>query len=289
MPGESNIEQSVSRHYAHGALEQTIVDALTASGKDLARLTPEDLGPVDEFHVGGRPATIEFAKALAFAPDQQLLDIGSGLGGPSRYFAQEWRCKVKGIDLTDDYVRAAGSLADRVGLGGKVSYVCGSALNLPFGDRSIDGAYMMHVGMNISDKAKLFAEVHRVLKPGAKFGIYDVMRENEDAALSFPVPWASGPETSFVEPPARYLELLEGAGFSVLSHASRHDRAMQFFQQMRDRAAATGGVPPPLGLHILMGPTAPQKIANMIDNISRGLIAPVEIIGERGAGNSDRH
>jgi hypothetical protein len=64
---------------------------------------------------------------------------------------------------------------------------------------------------------------------------------------------------------------------------------MQFFQQMRDRAAATGGVPPPLGLHILMGPTAPQKIANMIDNISRGLIAPVEIIGERGAGNSDRH
>jgi SAM-dependent methyltransferase len=214
MPGESNIEQSVSRHYAHGALEQTIVDALTASGKDLARLTPEDLGPVDEFHVGGRPATIEFAKALAFAPDQQLLDIGSGLGGPSRYFAQEWGCKVKGIDLTDDYVRAAGSLADRVGLGGKVSYVCGSALNLPFGDRSIDGAYMMHVGMNISDKAKLFAEVYRVLKPGAKFGIYDVMRENEDAALSFPVPWASGPETSFVEPPARYLELLEGAGFS---------------------------------------------------------------------------
>ena len=289
MAVEMGLEQSVSQHYAHGALEQTIFDALAASGKDLARLTPEDLGPVDEFHVGGRPATIEFAKALAFAPNQNLLDIGSGLGGPSRYFAQEWGCKVTGIDLTDEYVRAAGSLADRVGLGGKVSYVCSSALDLPFGDQSIDGAYMMHVGMNIQDKAKLFVEVHRVLKPRAKFGIYDVMRENEDAALSFPVPWASGPETSFVEPPARYLELLEGAGFSVLSHRSRRDRAMQFFQQMRDRAAAAGGVPPPLGLHILMGPTAPQKIANMIDNISRGLIAPVEIIGERRAGISDRH
>jgi ubiquinone/menaquinone biosynthesis C-methylase UbiE len=283
MARELGLEQSVSQHYARGALEQTIVDALAASGKDLARLTPEDLGPVDEFHVGGRPATIEFAKALAYAPGLKLLDIGSGLGGPSRYFAREWGCKVNGIDLTDDYVQAAGSLAERVGLGGKVSYVCGSALDLPFGDQSFDGAYMMHVGMNISDKAKLFAEVHRVLKPGAKFGIYDVMRENEDAALSFPVPWASGPETSFVEPPARYLELLEGAGFSILSHTSRHDRAMQFFQQMRDRAAAAGGVPPPLGLHILMGPTAPQKVANMIDNISRGLIAPVEIIGERRA------
>ena len=276
------LEQSVSQHYAHGTLGKAVFDALAASGKDLAHLTTEDLGPVDEFHIGGRPATIKFAQALSFAPNQRLLDIGSGLGGASRYFAQAWGCEVTGVDLTEDYVGVAKSLAERVGLDDKVSYLCGSALDLPFDRQSFDGAYMMHVGMNIADKAKLFAEMHRVLKPGARFGIYDVMRENSEEALSFPVPWASGPETSFVEPPARYLELLEGTGFSVLSHRSRRERALQFFQQMREKAAAAGGVPP-LGIHILMGSTAPQKIANMIDNISRRLIAPVEIIGERRA------
>lgn len=285
---EMKLEQSVSQLYAHDTLEKAVFDALAASGKDLAHLTAEDLGPVDEFHIGGRPATIEFAQALAFAPNQRLLDIGSGLGGASRYFAQAWGCEVTGIDLTDDYVRVAKSLAERVNFDGKVSYMRASALDLPFDRQSFDGAYMMHVGMNNADKAKLFEEVHRVLKPGARFGIYDVMRENTEEALSFPVPWASGPQTSFVEPPARYLELLEGTGFSVLSHRSRRERALRFFQQMQEKAAAAGGTPP-LGLHILMGSTAPQKIANMIDNINRGLIAPVEIVAQRHAEHSDRH
>ena len=46
---------------------------------------------------------------------------------------------------------------------------------------------------------------------------------------------------------------------------------------MRARAASSGG-PPPLGLHILMGASAPQKAANMMGNLERGLIAPTEII-----------
>ena len=269
------LEQSVAQHYTHGSLEGAIFGALAASGKDLDHLAPADLAPVDEFHIGGRQATTEFAAELAIEPGLHLLDIGSGLGGASRYFAHECRCRVTAIDLTEEYVRAAEALAKRVGLENQVSYQHGSALALPFAPRSFDGAYMLHVGMNIQDKARLFAEVQRVLKPGGIFGIYDVMRESGEGSLSFPVPWASSPDTSFVESAVTYRCLLESAGFEVQKERSRREFAVEFFRQMRAHAAHG---PAPLGLHILMGTSAPQKVANMIDNLERGLIAPMEII-----------
>lgn len=269
-------EQSVAQHYTHGSLEQAILDALAASGKDLA---PADLAPVDELHIGGRQATIDFAAQLGVKPDLDLLDIGCGLGGASRYFAHERGCRVTGIDLTEEFVSTAEILAKHVRLEDRVSYRHGSALDLPFAPGRFDVAYMLHVGMNIEDKARLFAGVRRALKPGGIFGIYDVMRENGEGDLSFPVPWASSPEMSFVESAGTYRRLLEGAGFAVQKERSRRAFAIEFFRQMRASAAQDGGAPP-LGLHILMGASTPQKAANMIENLQRGLIAPVEIIAK---------
>ncbi len=271
------LEQSVARHYTHGSLERTILEALAASGKDPDRLAPADLAPVDEFHIGGRQATIDLAAQMEIEPGLHLLDVGSGLGGASRFFAHERGCRVAGIDLTEEYVRAAEALARRVGLADRVSYRHGSALDLPFAPAAFDGAYMLHVGMNIEDKARLFAGVRRVLRPGGFFGIYDVMREGSGGDLTFPVPWALSPGTSFVGSAADYRRLLEGAGFAVEKERSRRGFAIEFFRDMRAQAAQRGG-PPPLGLHLLMGASAPQKAANMMDNLERGLIAPTEII-----------
>jgi ubiquinone/menaquinone biosynthesis C-methylase UbiE len=271
------LEQSVVQHYTHGSLERAVLAALAASGKDLDRLTLADLAPVDEFHIGGRQATVDFAEQLGTAPGLKLLDIGSGLGGASRYFASERGCRVTGIDLTEEYVRVAEALARRVGLEDRVSYQRGSALALPFPSGTFDGAYMLHVGMNIRDKETLFGEIRRVLRPGDVFGIYDVMREGE-GDLSFPVPWASSTETSFIESAATYRRLLESVGFAVEKERRRREFAVEFFRMMRAQTAQ-GGRPPPLGLHILMGAAAQIKVANMIDNLERGLIAPTEIIG----------
>jgi ubiquinone/menaquinone biosynthesis C-methylase UbiE len=268
--------QAAARHYAHSTLEQSILDALSASGKDPSRLAHTDLAPVDEFHIGGRLATIDLAEQLTLRAGSHLLDVGCGLGGASRYFAQERGCKVTGIDLTEDYVRVAGLLAARLGLDDQVSYRQGSALALPFEPESFDGAYMLHVGMNIRDKAALFTEIRRVLKPGSEFAIYDVMRE-EDGELAFPVPWASHMDMSFVDSAATYRSLLERSGFTVQAERSRSEFAIDFFRQMRARAVSSGSLPP-LGLHILMGASAPQKVANMIDNLERRLIAPTEMI-----------
>jgi ubiquinone/menaquinone biosynthesis C-methylase UbiE len=270
-------EQAVVRHYTHGALEQAIWAALAAAGKDPDRLTPADLAPVDEFHIGGRQATVALADQLPFGAGAHLLDLGSGLGGASRYFAHQRQCQVTGIDLTEEFVHVAGRLAERVGLGEAVRYRTGSATDLPFAPQSFDGAYMLHVGMNIADKAALFAGVRRVLKPNGVFAIYDVMRTDVAGPLDFPVPWASGPETSFVESAATYRRLLEAAGFVVQAERDRHAFAADFFREMRARAAGGGG-PPPLGLHIVMGPSTPQKVANMISSLERRLITPTEII-----------
>ena len=270
------IEDRVSEHYRHSTLEQAIVDALTASGVHTNRLSPADLAPVDEFHIGGRQATIEFAEQLEVRPGMYLLDIGSGIGGASRYFAAERGCRVAGIDLTKEYVQVAENLASRVGLSGSVRYQHGSALALPFPADTFDGSYMLHVGMNVEDKATLFREVWRVLKPGGVFGIYDVMREG-DGDFNFPVPWATTADTSFVVRATSYRRLLEVAGFTVRKQRNRREFTIQFFDRMRERAAQSGG-PPPLGLHILMGATTPEKVANMIGNLERGLLGPTEII-----------
>jgi hypothetical protein len=133
---------------------------------------------------------------------------------------------------------------------------------------------MLHVGMNIADKARLFAGIRRVLKPGARFGIYDVMREGA-GDLPFPMPWASGAATSFIEPAAVYTALLADAGFALDGERNRRAFALETFAEMRARGRHGAS---PLGQHLVMGPQAAQKVANMISAVEQGLIAPVEII-----------
>lgn len=270
-----DLDQSIAKHYAHGALETAILGALAAAGKNPEALTSADLAPVDEFHIGARQATKDLSAHLDLPRGARVLDVGSGLGGPSRYFSQERGWQVEGIDLTPEYVDVATGLSRRVGLADATAYRVASASALPFGDRTFDGAYMLHVGMNIADKKTAFAEVHRVLKPGGLFAIYDVMLEG-NGDFTYPVPWSAGPETNFIASAETYRKDLAAAGFSIVKERNRRDFALESFAQMRQRQAAGG--PPAPGLQIAMGPTAPQKVANMASGVQRGLFAPVEII-----------
>lgn len=273
------VERTVIENYRHGTLEDALLKGLAAAGKDIDRLTPDDLAPADEFHIGGRQATVDFAAEFAPAAGMHLLDIGSGLGGPSRYIAQQYRCRVSGVDLSEEYVAVAGSLSQRVGLAGKVDYRQARATELPFSDGNFDGAYMQHVGMNIAEKAKLFSEVHRVLKPGALFAIFDVMRTDE-GPFGYPVPWASSEDTNFIETPATYRALLTAEGFEVVKERNRRQFALDFIRALQAKIAEAGG-PSTFGLQVVLGATAPQKLANMSAMIERGTIAPVEMICRR--------
>jgi SAM-dependent methyltransferase len=269
----------VSKHYAHGDLTEAIRSGLTSQGKSTDTVTIDDLAPVDEFHIGGRRASEDFLDQLGFDAQTNVLDVGCGLGGPARFVANRYGSQVTGIDLTAEYVETGNTLCKWVGLDQRISLHQGSALAMPFTEGSFDGAYMLHVGMNIEDKEKLASEVARVLRPGSIFGIYDVMRTGP-GDLSFPVPWATTGGLSAVADCDRYKSALQKAGFDILAERNRHDFALEFFAGLRAKTAAAGG-PPPLGLHILMGKNTPEKVQNMVDNISKGRIAPVELIARK--------
>jgi ubiquinone/menaquinone biosynthesis C-methylase UbiE len=242
-------------------------------------VTVDDLAPVDEFHIGGRQASEHFLDQLNLTPEKHVLDVGCGLGGPARFVASRYRCRVDGIDLTPEYIETGRVVCGWLGLNDRISLHQGSALSMPFADGAFDSAYMLHVGMNIEDKAKLCSEVRRVLRPGALFGIYDVMKAGGDE-LSFPVPWATTAASSFMASPAQYRSALQAAGFEIIAELDRRDFAIAFFDQQRAKTMAAGG-PPPLGLHVLMGRNAPDRMQNMIQNIAKGRITPVEMFARK--------
>ena len=272
-------ETNISQHYTHGNLLGAIEGSVSKLGKSTTNVTVDDLAPVDEFHIGSRIATAHLLDQLQFTQQDHVLDVGCGLGGAARYVASHFGSRVDGVDLTPEYIDTGNVLCGWVGLDKLVTLQQGSALALPFEDATFDGAYMLHVGMNIDDKAALFKEIHRVLKPGARFGVYDIMR-TEDGELTYPVPWASDASHSALATPDSYREQLQQCGFDVSPANNRKDFALEFFKQMQEKVKANGG-PPPLGLHTLMQDSTPTKLKNMIDNIAADRIAPVEIIATR--------
>jgi len=267
-------EAAVAGHYGRGRLEESILAAVAREGKDPEKLAAADLAAVDEFHVGGIEATQELAKHMELRAGLRLLDVGSGIGGPARYFAAEHECRVTGIDLTEDFVRVARSLTARTKLDGLVEFRQGSALEMPFEAGSFEGAYMIHVGMNIADKAGIFREVRRVLKAGGLFTVFDILRVG-DGAMRYPVPWALSEETSFVWAPNKYREALQNAEFRVEQERGRGPFGIAFTERVMARMAQGG--PPALGLHLLMGEKAPMMIKNILAMMKEGVLEPVEV------------
>jgi SAM-dependent methyltransferase len=264
----------VAAHYGKGGLEEKITGALENAGLDRNHLTVAELGPVDEFHVGGIEATKELAAQMELQPGLRLLDVGSGIGGPARYFAAEHGCHVTGVDLTEEFTQVARSLTRLLKLEAAVEFHHTSALEMPFENSSFDRASLIHVGMNIPDKDALFSEVRRVLKPGALFAVFDLVR-TAPGPLSFPLPWATSEDTSFLRTALDYRGALRRAGFSLEAERSRLGFSIEFTERIIARMSLA--TPPPLGLHLVMGEQAPTMIGNVLSLMKQGTLEPLEM------------
>lgn len=203
---------AVSNYWGRDGLGEAILDALAASGKNLDRLTIDDLAPLDQFHGGGKGTTVRLARLAELSPGTRVLDVGGGLGGPARTLAVEFGCQVTVVDLTESYVRAAQLLTARLGLGDRVTHQVGNALVLPFEAGTFDVVWTQNSGMNIADKPRLYAGFHRVLRPGGVLALQEPMAGSVQPPI-FPVMWAPDISTSFLRSPEEMRLLIEAEGF----------------------------------------------------------------------------
>lgn len=218
----------VEAHYTRPGVLQGILEGLRANGADPDAPTVDDLAPFDELHLGALPAVHDLIAMLDVGRGDHLLDVGAGLGGPARAVAAATGCRVTGVDLSAAFVEAATELSARAGLGDRVTFLYRDAADTGLDAGSATAAWQIHSGMNIPDKAAVFAEVRRVLRPASVFLVYDVMAGAAGAPPPYPLPWASEPEISHLATPDAYAGMLGAAGFRVEEVASRRDEALAF-------------------------------------------------------------
>jgi ubiquinone/menaquinone biosynthesis C-methylase UbiE len=281
MPSQPTQHNSkVQSHYTVTDLGQLILGTLAKAGRDPSRLTPEDLAPIDEFHIRGRAATLDLARAAKISRAMKVLDVGSGLGGAARALASEFGCHVSGMDLTEEYCRVARMLSELLGLGNLLHFQQGDALNLPFPDASFDAVWTEHVAMNIADKARLYSEMFRVLKPGGTLAIYDILR-GPTVPVHFPVPWARTSETSFLASPQELRTYLTEAGFQVTDWVDSTEAGKAWFVALAERIQKVGL--PPLSFALLMGEDFSTMAQNQRRNLEEGRIVLAQVVATKGA------
>lgn len=237
----------------------TIQDKIQAHYKSRSHETADD-----HMHIGGKKATAQFAEKMNFKAGERVLDIGCGLGGPARFIAQEYGVSVTGMDLSPDNIAAAKALST----GLSITFDVGDGLGLPYEDQSFDVALTMHVGMNVPDKAGFYREIARILKPGGRLGVYDVMKTGSES-LTYPLPWAEDAQTSFLEPADSVMEHLKAAGFSITAQECRHDFALEALGKLLSNPEIT------------MSDERRGLLQNLLENLETKRCSPCIFIAER--------
>ena len=274
MPDDAGL---IKQQYGQDDLSAKILAALQNAGKNVDALTRDDLKTFDEFHIGGVAETRTLAELAKLRPGMSVLDVGSGLGGPARTLAVEYGCRVTGLDITDEYCRAAEMLSARLGLSEQTRFHCGSALNMPFEDGSFDAVWTQFVGMNISDKQTFYREVRRVLKNGGIFALHEVMA-GAHPDLHYPVFWANDAARNCLRPQEEIQQLLAAEGFKSLIWQDVTQHSYDWFRAMVERAQQRG--PMPLGFHVFIPDSVTQKATNIIKNLEEHLITVVQAVFE---------
>jgi SAM-dependent methyltransferase len=271
--------KDVHSYYSPNDLFNKIIEGLNRLGIDLANVTPDDLQPVDEFHIRGDAATKELIKLAEFTPDMHILDVGCGIGGSTRRLSLETGCRVTGIDLSEAYVDTAERLTQLLDMQDQVIFHACSALELPFEDNYFDGVWSLQMNMNVEDKLSWLKETYRVIKPGGRAVLYEVCG-NKNTPLHFPVPWAQDSSMSFLVPPALFRNVITSAGFDIEIWNDKTDLAQKAFADAKEPV----GQPdlPILGVYLLAGEDIQTKAYNLHRNLDEERVSLIEVVVVKG-------
>ncbi len=272
------LDEALNRHYAPEDVSARILHSLRAAGLDPEHLTRDDAALFDEFHGGGRESTRAVARAIALAPGTRVLDIGCGIGGPARTLTAECGAVVTGVDLTHEFITAAVMLSERVGMGGQIEFLQGSALDLPVPDASFDLVWSQNMLMNLPDKPQFAREVARVLKPGGRCAIEAVVA-GEGGDILYPCFWASEAALSFV-PTA--VELRAAFAQADMTETHWQDNTSKVLAHAQRRLAGlerSDG--PALGIGVLVPDRVTEKTRNGLRNNEEGRTAAIQAVWQK--------
>ena len=250
----------VREHYSADGLTDRIKAALATVTPETEALTVAQLAPLDQFHTRGSLATAELARAARLDASTRVLDLGCGIGGPARYLAATFGCRVTGIDLSPAFIDAATWLTARCGLSDRVTFQVGNALHLPSEEAAFDAVFLQHVAMNIEDRGALYAEVRRILAPAGRFVTYDLVLRNGD--VLYPVPWARDASASFLLTENHTRTALDEAGYKTVLWRDDTQVALDWFKTI---IGAQPSSEPNLGL--VMGPDFSAMTGNLARNL----------------------
>jgi cyclopropane fatty-acyl-phospholipid synthase-like methyltransferase len=273
MGEEKKHAASISAHYGRVNLSEDIFDALQAAGREITSY--KDAMPFDQFHMRGTDATRELAQLAGLKKGQHVLDLGCGIGGSARMLAAEFGCRVTGVDLVEEFIRAATELTRRAGLAGQVIFRTGNMLDLPFEDNHFDAAWSQHTLMNIEDKPLLLAQIRGMLRSGGRLALYEVV-EGTAGPIHYPVQWASDASINFLLPADQLSNLIVDSGFERLHWQDVTQSCLQWFQaivtKMKHRPA---NAPRPLGINLVIGSSTAEKARNTVRNLQEDRIGVV--------------
>lgn len=272
---KDNNLKHIHNYYSPNGLYNKIIGGLNEIGKDISKLTLDDLQPVDEFHIRGDVATKELIKLSGFTSDMHILDVGCGVGGSTRRLSHEVGCCVSGIDLSNEYIDAAERLTQLLNMQERVKFLTASALALPFDDNTFDGAWSIQMNMNVEDKSGWLKEVYRTLKPGGRAVLYEVCGSKK-TPVYFPVPWAQDSSMSFLVPPESFRDVIISAGFNIDIWHDKTAHAQKAFAHMLEPR----GEPnlPELGVHLLVGNDILTKAYNLHRNLDDERVTLIETV-----------
>ncbi len=262
----------VDKHCGFGGIKEQIKVGLNLAGKNIDSLEVDDLAPIDEFHTRGRASTLELAEIANLKNNDLILDVGCGLGGTARYLAEQYNCHISGIDLTEEYISVGKWLTELVGLRDQVELHHGSALDIPFENEKFDVVWTEHVQMNIADKNRFYSEIARVLKPSGRLLFHDIFRGLGEPPF-YPAPWAEDESISKLATEDEARTIIEGVGLQVNQWLVKVQESIEFFKEVSVQIEAEG--PPPIGIHLLMGNNAREKLQNYVRNMNEDRLSVV--------------
>lgn len=225
-------QESLTAHYQtsedESQLWQTISSSLEQANIKTTELNSNLLAPIDQLHVGGRKASQALLAKAGLTPECHILEIGSGLGGAARLLADTLDAHVTAVDITPAFTFACEKINRILGYS-CINSICSDACHLDeLPDNSQDAIWSQHTIMNIPDKEQLFKTLNRVLKPGGKLLLHEVIAGSNTEPLQLPVPWASKEELSHLPTPEQLQQQLAAIGFKTEHWNDITDNALQW-------------------------------------------------------------